>query len=72
MNDSDIMGIRAASRLLRQDPRTVYRMVADTDIPSLQHRTENDKVQFSRTAIEAFNRRRGELAAEADAERHAS
>ena len=44
----------------------------NTDIPSLQHRTENDKVQFSRTAIEAFNRRRRELAAEADAERRAS
>ena len=64
---SDIIGITEVARYLHKDPSTIRGMVAAGDLPALGYMTDAGKPQFSRTAIEAFNRRTGELAAERQA-----
>jgi hypothetical protein len=61
---SDIIGITEVARMLHRDPKTIRAMVATGDLIALAYRTDNDKPQFSRTGIDAYLRRTGELAAE--------
>lgn len=62
--NADIIGITAVARMLHRDPKAIRAMVESGDLVALAYQTDAGKPQFSRTGIEAFLRRTGELAAE--------